>query len=530
LSAVKDYKSLANSSCVSAVPYSKQPIRIGKLQLAALVCLAALCVRGTIAHAQVLAEAGDAQAEEQVEVVRLHVWPAAEPKPALKYRFLVAPVDQIHGNAATYVYKSMIFEGPDLLRELAKFDDSNELGGWLEAPLGELPQAEILGKAHWLSSRYPWQSLLDAARCDHCDWGDPIREEGADTVLPQTQRMRDIGRGIALKTRLLIAQGNYDEAVDTLRVGYALTRNLGHGTCLVQCLVGMAIEGILNQQTRTIIEAENSPNLYWALTDLARRPVDMREALSYEAHMWEFTVHELADFERTPLTNEEAARLADKVWAAVGKMRMGNRGKPAKGPAEIILWATELFPEAKGYLLEHGYTAEALDEFPALQVVLIYRWKQYLELRDDYFKWGYLPDTQARVATTLGHGAAEKQIEQGVGGPFSQRGIPFNEALAGLRGPFVTQLKYRRQIGLLRTIEALRMYAAEHGRFPEKLEDVTAVPIPRDPFTDKPFEYSGSGGVAFLSTPHDETWTVKAGAIRYEIELRRPAKEDDAKK
>jgi hypothetical protein len=474
----------------------------------------------------VLANSGAPQPEEQVEVLRLHGWPAAEPKPALKYRFLVPPVDQIHGNAATYVYKSMIFSGPDLLRELGKLNDSEEIDGWLEAPLAELPQAEILGKAHWLSVRDAWTSLRDAARCDRCDWGEPIREQGADTLLPQTQRMRDIGRGIALKTRLLIAQGNYDEAVAALGVGYALTRNLGHG-CLGQSLVGMAIEGVLDEQTRTIITAEGSPNLYWALTDLAKQPVDLREALSYEAHTWEFTVHELSDLERSPLTNEEAASLADKVWSAVGRMRVENRGKPAKSPAEIVAWATELFPEAKGYLLEHGYTAEGLDAFPALQVVLIYRWKQYLELRDEYLKWGYLPDYQARRS---GQDGAEKQIERGVGGPFSQRGIPFNEALSGLRGPLNTQLKYRRQIDLLRTIEALRMYAAEHGRFPDKLEDVTAVPIPRDPYTNKPFEYSGGGGVAVLSTPHDETWTVKAGAARYELELRQSAKQDNAKK
>ena len=55
-----------------------------------------------------------------------------------------------------------------------------------------------------------------------------------------------------------------------------------------------------------------------------------------------------------------------------------------------------------------------------------------------------------------------------------------------------------RQINLLRTVEALRMYAAEHGRWPEKLEDIKAVPVPNDPFTEKPFEYAVKDGVALL--------------------------------
>src|SRR5262249_15731723 len=41
-----------------------------------------------------------------------------------------------------------------------------------------------------------------------------------------------------------------------------------------------------------------------------------------------------------------------------------------------------------------------------------------------------------------------------------------------------------------RAIEALRMYAAEHGKWPQRLEDVTEAPVPEDPFTAKPFQYS----------------------------------------
>ncbi len=77
---------------------------------------------------------------------------------------------------------------------------------------------------------------------------------------------------------------------------------------------------------------------------------------------------------------------------------------------------------------------------------------------------------------------------------------------------------------MLRTIEALRMHAAENGRWPENLGDVKIVSVPNDPFTNKPFEYLLKEGVATLSTPHDKTWNVASGAARYELTLRASAK------
>ena len=53
-------------------------------------------------------------------------------------------------------------------------------------------------------------------------------------------------------------------------------------------------------------------------------------------------------------------------------------------------------------------------------------------------------------------------------------------------------------IGLLRHVEALRLYAALHdGTLPAKLSDVR-VPLPVDPFTGKPFRYLVIGNTAHL--------------------------------
>ena len=55
---------------------------------------------------------------------------------------------------------------------------------------------------------------------------------------------------------------------------------------------------MLNDQTRSLIAQADSPNLYWALTELASQPVELRQGLSYESRFWEFTIHNLPDLDR----------------------------------------------------------------------------------------------------------------------------------------------------------------------------------------------------------------------------------------
>ena len=55
---------------------------------------------------------------------------------------------------------------------------------------------------------------------------------------------------------------------------------------------------------------------------------------------------------------------------------------------------------------------------------------------------------------------------------------------------------------MIRVIEAVRHYAATHdGMFPDKLEDITDIPVPLDPLTDKAFVWKVKGGQATLSPP-----------------------------
>ena len=78
-----------------------------------------------------------------------------------------------------------------------------------------------------------------------------------------------------------------------------------------------------------------------------------------------------------------------------------------------------------------------------------------------------------------------------------------------------------RRINVLRTVEAIRLYAAAHGQLPSKLDDLE-VPVPTDPVTGKAFEYRLAGDKALLTgpTPAGER-PHESNTLRYEITLRR---------
>ena len=77
------------------------------------------------------------------------------------------------------------------------------------------------------------------------------------------------------------------------------------------------------------------------------------------------------------------------------------------------------------------------------------------------------------------------------------------------------------RIALLRHVEALRLYAAEHGgTLPRSLSEVP-VPLPDDPLTGKPFRYELAGDTAHLrgQPPAGEEANADFN-LHYEVTLR----------
>ncbi len=167
-------------------------------------------------------------------------------------------------------------------------------------------------------------------------------------------------------------------------------------------------------------------------------------------------------------------------------------------------------------LVEHGLPEERLTRFPADQVILLDE-KRELEVRfDDVMKTMNFPFWQVEAL------AAQIKVEEAAG---TVRRCP----AAGFTPRPPAQGAIDQRIALLRHVEALRLYAAEHdGTLPAKLSDVP-VPLPVDPFTGKPFRYEVTGNTAHLrGTPppgqeKDPTFNIHYEVTVAEVESSRDA-------
>jgi hypothetical protein len=78
--------------------------------------------------------------------------------------------------------------------------------------------------------------------------------------------------------------------------------------------------------------------------------------------------------------------------------------------------------------------------------------------------------------------------------------------------------RQERRFAALRVIEALRLHAAANGgNLPDKLDAITEVPLPIDPITGKPFEYTRTDDQAVLLGP--SLWKDHIDMLRYELRM-----------
>jgi len=468
-----------------------------------------------IAALPALGPAPNARAEEdQPRTVTLVVRPAAEPSPALRYRLLPAVWECKPGNAAV-IYNKLAL----LLCQKRDEKTEDKLADWLEKPMAEFPVAEAR-KA--VESYGEILAELDiAARRQQCDWQLLLAErDPISLLLPELQSIRQLARLVAVKARVQIAEGKPEEALRTLQTGYAMARHVAQGPTLINGLVGIAICGQMASRVQDLMERPEAGNLYWALTMLPQPLVDLRPAGEMEMDIVFLTFPELRGVETAHYSPEQWRNLAD---AAVDKIvewggMSGGRELPAwQARLGMIALAIKGYPQAKRSLVERGYTPQQVEAMPVAQVVLMSAVQTYEEYRDETFKWLYVPYWQARegineVEKRLASECREREI------------IPLASVLLPAVGAVNKAVaRNDRTIALLRTIEALRMDAAAHGgRWPEKLAEVTAVPLPIDPVHGGPFSYRVEGRTAVLESLAPPGEPQASLGVRYEITLATP--------
>lgn len=440
--------------------------------------------------------------------------PATAPVPALKYQLLPEVRDLKRGNAALMYQRAHAPEWFDGFRRQADYAKAHD---WLEAPLDRLP----VERAQALLPRQALKEVDLGARRDFCDWEmtERLREEGIALPLPDIQSFREIAMMLALRARIDIREGNFAAAVHSLQTGMAFGRHIAEGPTLITGLVGTAMSNIMLRQAEALIQQDGAPNLYWALTDLPRPFIDLRRPLQAEKMILDAMFPEIRaawkDPDRGPLSPENLNRDLAKVGSLFGERDFSNRLVAAVTSARV-------YPEAKKYLIDHGFPAARADALPVIQVALMYALAVYDIRYDDMYRWTNLPYWEARPGLLR----AERKLRPADYAKWNAKekitdaGIP----IAAMMLPAMAKVLWARanldrHIAALRCVEALRLHAAaQDGKFPAALADVKEVPIPIDPMTGKNFEYRLEVDRAILvgsDLPGERI------GIRYELTLRR---------
>ncbi len=457
-----------------------------------LYLLIILCISDISFGQMITAVAGDnRKAAERPDpneptVIRLTVRPADEPRPALKYQLLPDVFEQTEGNAATLYHIAGDHAPRDLTEELYE-----KINAWIKTPLKELPRDEIRQMLNHY--RIALRQIELAARRERCDWDLPIRTEGYNVMIPSFSKYRGLAKVLAVKARLEIAEGKYDQAVRSLSTGYAMSRHMAEGPLLIGDIVGIAIASIMSEQVQELIQSKGSPNMYWALTRLPRPVISLRKAMDYESSLLYMAYPQLRGLAGKQLSPEQWQAMTDDF----AKIRAMIHGEPSGTSGKLFMtaWAIKLYPEAKQYLISKGRTREQVESMPVQQVIAIHCLGQYDYWRDELLKWYSLPYWQAREGMQKASAAFRKWEK-------ANRGNPFAALLGAFSKAFFYQARQDRRIAALRCIEAVRMFAARNdGRLPKRLDELTDTPAPIDPVTGKDFGYKVEGNTFTLDAP-----------------------------
>jgi hypothetical protein len=427
-------------------------------------------------------------------VRRITIYPAPEPQPALRYQLLPPMLERIPGNAAVHYGKLTAAN----IRFLSDPQLLETASNWSSTPLANLRRQEVRASAYYRSIRnLPglYDQLQRAARCEQCDWQLPIREDGYfSMLLPEVQQTRTLATLLAAKARLEIADGQYEQALRTLQIGYALGRHVAEGQTLINTLVGAAIANLMSGVVLECIQQPDAPNLYWALAMLPQPPIDWQGAIEVELNgvFLHFPfLRELDSSERSAAYWRESLQtLLQETGTLAGK----NARESSAPWLPLLIGMTE-YPAAKRFLLQRGMSHEQVEAMPVAQVILLTAKHRFETVRDEMFKWAFLPYWQAKE----GMDRSEQLLRQAS----SEQVVTSSLCtfLPAIKAVQIASVRLDREIAVLMILEALRMYAAEHnGQLPETLAQLR-VPAPIDPVNGQPFGYQLRDGVAVIQGP-----------------------------
>jgi hypothetical protein len=433
-------------------------------------------IRVLLAAAAVAALSPGARAEETV--IHLAIRPTPAPKPALKYQLLPELAELNPGNPAQgylrcFAEQRLFFFSKEANAERARY---------LAMPLAELPADKLRNYGGNALRQADWSARLDAP-----DWQmlHKVQGAGLDLLLPELGQLYVLGTALQVRFRGDVAGRRFDDACRSAKTLLAMARHLGEYPTEAANRLGLAVAELACDTLEEMVQQPGCPNLYWALTDLPCPLVELRKGVQGDRTMAAADLRVIAD--DGPMTEAEVEKAVSRLSGVLGLARQQAGLSPRSLRAGLAARVKDAdgVRAARGRLVAAGCPADCVEKFPPLQVVLLDEKHAYQTRRDEAMKLLGLAPWQIDA---LGNGDESDHGRDGL----------FADLLPQVVAVRRQQARLEQRIGLLRHVEALRLYAAAHGgRLPETLAEIP-VPLPPDPFTGKPFVYRAEAAAAHL--------------------------------
>ena len=462
----------------------------------------------------------------RLTIFKLSVTPAGEPVPALKHRLMLREIDLRQGNAAPYYYRTLL--GVPAARKATTDRFGDEYHVWYstaDVSLDELPLEKVREAVGFWSGSV-MHNLRTAAQRRECNWEWNLEEvrglELIQFLLEEIQECRSLSRALMLQVRLALAENRTADAIDVLRLNFQLSRDVAREPLLICDLVGIAIASMGNLKVIELIAQPGSPNLYWALTELPRPLIDIRDTIRAEMSLGLRTFPFILDAETAEHSPQEWSRLLAQALIDSQSLMSNSMGVPddqmtlvRAGVAGMALFA---YPHAKQRLIDGGMDPAQVENMPVGKVIAIDSLHEYRRIADDLEKWHYIPyrtmrsrnppdplHDQGRHAATV--------LTSGYGYTLAATLLP------AIRAARSAEERLLWQMDGIRTVEAVRMHAAVTGQLPRSLSEIEIVPVPENPATGEPFDYTLAGDTAVLDLPFSDGF--RGVAWRFEITLKK---------
>jgi hypothetical protein len=436
-------------------------------------------------------------------VVRFHVRPMAAPRPALKYQLLpelreLNPGNPAHNYLRCFAEQRQFFFSKEATAERARY---------LSMPFADLAAQKVRQYGGSALRQADWAARLDAP-----DWQlvQRVQTKGMDMQASELGRLQILAAALQVRFRIEVAGGHFEDAVRSAKTMLALARHLGDYPTETANRLGLIVAESAFGTLEEMVQQPNCPNLYWALTDLPCPLVDLRKGIQGDCIVVATELRQIRG--DTPMTDEQLrttlANLSGKLGFA--REQAGQGPKNVRGELSKSAANPGTVNAARDRLVEAGCAKDVVQKFPPLQVVLLDEKREYEVQRDEASKL---------------LGLRPWEIEH-LNGSDETGGLCGQGLFAGLLPRVIesrrAQARLEQRIGLLRHVEALRLYAANHaGKLPHDLSELP-VPVPSSPFTGQPFVYKLDGNVASLreSRPgHEEE--NGCSDVQYDVVIQR---------